>query len=90
MHFFVNEAGLEASYIARYPNLLGFSLEKRVIPRYTVIQFLLSKGLMNVTQRSFYCLVKISDQEFKEKFVIPYLEEAPDLLDLYQAKTTTK
>ena len=44
MDFYINKLGLEYSVIVHRPLLLSFSLEKRIIPRASVIQFLSSKA----------------------------------------------
>ncbi|KAJ4829046.1 hypothetical protein Tsubulata_031705, partial [Turnera subulata] len=46
LDFYLNKLGWGPSYIISYPHLLGLSLEKRIIVRDSVIQFLLSKGLI--------------------------------------------
>ncbi|KAJ4823472.1 hypothetical protein Tsubulata_034632 [Turnera subulata] len=46
MDIFVNKLGWDLSVIARYPNAFSFSLERRIVPRDSVIQFLLSKELI--------------------------------------------
>ncbi|KAJ0975157.1 hypothetical protein J5N97_017122 [Dioscorea zingiberensis] len=53
--FLVNEAGCKPSELAQNPILLMFSLDKRLIPRYHVMQVLKSKSLNNVK----YSLVSI-------------------------------
>ncbi|XP_075654698.1 uncharacterized protein LOC142624845 [Castanea sativa] len=52
MDFLVNKIGLEAFVIVQCPTLTSLSLEKRLIPRASVIQFLQSKGLV----RKNFCL----------------------------------
>ncbi|XP_059652927.1 uncharacterized protein LOC132300021 [Cornus florida] len=85
MGFFVNKLGWESSIIARRPVLLCLSLERRIIPRCSVYQILLSKGLI----KKGFGLIKMMDSPesyFLEKFVKKYEEEAPELLKLYQDK----
>ena len=85
MDFFVNEMGRDSSLIAHRPILLGFSLEKRIIPRHSVAQVLLSKGLIN-EDFSLTILFESSEMKFLRKFVYPYKDEAPQLFNLYQEK----
>ncbi|GAU51531.1 hypothetical protein TSUD_413960 [Trifolium subterraneum] len=47
MSFWVNQCGWDAMDIARTPYILTLSLEKRIIPRAAVVQFLLNKGLID-------------------------------------------
>ncbi|OMO50514.1 Mitochodrial transcription termination factor-related protein [Corchorus olitorius] len=83
MNFYINTAGLRSSDVANRPRLLGFSLEKRIIPRFAVIQFLSSKGLI----KNNVSLAKVlgpNEKKFLQMFVIPYGD--PDLLKLYKGK----
>jgi mTERF domain-containing protein len=86
MDFFVNKMGLEASLIVKRPVLLTYSLEKRMIPRGSVIEVLLSKGLV-VKKNIYFCKVfESTEKSFLQKFVAPYKEEASELLQLYKKK----
>ena len=71
--------------MAKYPTIFGLSLKKRVVPRCSVFQVLLSKGLVN-KEVSLNVLLVTSDKKFLQKFVVPYEEEAPELLKLYKQK----
>ncbi|XP_034685086.1 transcription termination factor MTERF5, chloroplastic-like [Vitis riparia] len=85
MDFYVNKMGWESSFIARRPVLLSLSLEKRIIPRYSVVQVLLSKGLINkdISPR---VLFESTEKKFMQKFVNLYKKEASQLLNLYQER----
>ncbi|KAI9195703.1 hypothetical protein LWI28_017315 [Acer negundo] len=85
MDFFVNKMGLESSYISKYPILVAYSLQKRIIPRVAVFQFLLSKGLNKSNHAGLAALFNYSEKAFLEKFVNSY-DEAPQLLKLYKDK----
>ncbi|KAJ4823470.1 hypothetical protein Tsubulata_034630 [Turnera subulata] len=81
MDFVVNNLGWGLSVIAKYPVLFGLNLEKRIIPRDSVIQSLLSRGLIekkSYTPRVF----KLTDETFLDKYVNCF-ECADDLLKLY-------
>uniref|UniRef100_A0A2N9IZJ7 Uncharacterized protein n=1 Tax=Fagus sylvatica TaxID=28930 RepID=A0A2N9IZJ7_FAGSY len=86
MDFWVNKMGLEASLIVKHPVLFTLSLEKRMIPRVSVIKVLLSKGL--VVKKNIYLptVFMYSENLFLQKFVTPYKEEVSDLLKLYKEK----
>ncbi|KAK3019653.1 hypothetical protein RJ639_004036 [Escallonia herrerae] len=47
MDFLVNKMGFQSSAIVRAANVLYYSLEKRIIPRCSVVRFLVLKGLLN-------------------------------------------
>ncbi|OMO87128.1 Mitochodrial transcription termination factor-related protein [Corchorus olitorius] len=83
MNFYVNTIGWKCSYIANRPLLLGYSLERRIIPRYSVLQSLLSKGLIK-KEVPLLQLLKSSEKKFLQRFVTPY--EDPHLLKLYEEK----
>ncbi|RVX22206.1 hypothetical protein CK203_001515 [Vitis vinifera] len=85
MDFFVNKMGRESSLIARRPLLISLSLEKRIIPRYSVIQVLLSKGLIK-NDTSLVVLFESTEKMFLRKFVNGFKEEASQLMKLYQEK----
>ena len=86
MDFFVNKMGRSAADIARYPLVLSFSLEKRIIPRCSVFQILLAKGSLK-KDLSPSTLLKYSERYFLEKFVIKFQDDIPQLLDVYWGKT---
>ena len=46
MSFLVKEMGCPSEAIAEYPVVVGYNLEKRIIPRFSVIKILKSKGLL--------------------------------------------
>ena len=85
MRFFVDKMGKESSWMAGRPALLLLSLEKRIIPRYSVVEVLLSKGLIT-KDFSLSAVFQSTENMFLQKFVNPYEEEAPQLLNLYQKK----
>ncbi|URE49654.1 mTERF family protein [Musa troglodytarum] len=89
MEFFINVVGCTPSFIASQPNLLIFSLQKRVIPRFRVTEMLKLKGLW--TRRcKFVWILCFSDTKFMEKFVLPHKEHAPELLDILRDAGTCK
>lgn len=85
MDFLLNKLGCQNEDIARYPFILQFSLEKRVIPRCSVIKVLLSKALIKNDVRLSTFLMP-NDKCFLEKFVTKYQEDIPQLLDVYKGK----
>ncbi|XP_042512332.1 transcription termination factor MTERF15, mitochondrial-like [Macadamia integrifolia] len=85
MDFFVNKMGWELTYIIRNPRNLGYSLEKRIIPRCSVLQILQLKGLVERDHSIGNVLAK-SNKHFLEKYVSPYEKEVPQLLDVYKGK----
>ncbi|XP_031274338.1 transcription termination factor MTERF2, chloroplastic-like [Pistacia vera] len=84
MDHFVNKMGWEPSVILKQSNLLSLSLEKRIVPRGSVLQYLSSKGLLknNFLSATPYT---IREETFLQKFVNCY-DEAPQLKKLYKEK----
>ncbi|KAI9195530.1 hypothetical protein LWI28_015787 [Acer negundo] len=85
MDFFVNEMGWKPSVISKHPLFITFSLEKRIIPRAAVFQFLLTKGLIESKHGKVGKLFNYPEKAFLEKYVNSY-DEAPQLLKLYKEK----
>ncbi|GKV31543.1 hypothetical protein SLEP1_g40222 [Rubroshorea leprosula] len=83
MDFLVNKMGLSPSYIAEIPTLLSYSLKKRIIPRCSVLQALVAKGLIKDGFKM-STVVSITEDKFLQKYVTCYKEEAPLLMKLYQ------
>nr|XP_018674872.1 PREDICTED: transcription termination factor MTERF6, chloroplastic/mitochondrial-like isoform X2 [Musa acuminata subsp. malaccensis] len=89
VEFFINVVGFTPSFIADKPNLLLYSLQKRVIPRFRVTEMLKSKGLWT-GQGKFTCILTLSDTKFTEKFVLPHKENVPELLDILRVAGVCK
>nr|XP_009388186.1 PREDICTED: transcription termination factor MTERF15, mitochondrial-like [Musa acuminata subsp. malaccensis]XP_018677536.1 PREDICTED: transcription termination factor MTERF15, mitochondrial-like [Musa acuminata subsp. malaccensis] len=89
VEFFINVVGYTPSFIADKSNLLLFSLQKRVIPRFRVTEMLKSKGLWT-GQGKFTCILTLSDTKFLEKFVLPHEENVPELLDILRVEGVCK
>ncbi|XP_065028569.1 uncharacterized protein LOC135585230 isoform X3 [Musa acuminata AAA Group] len=84
MEFFINIVGYTPSFIASQPTILLYGLQKRVIPRFRVLEMLITKGLgTRLGKFSYY--VKLSNTKFREKIVLPYKEKVPELLDILRA-----
>ncbi|XVF82938.1 hypothetical protein PTKIN_Ptkin16aG0091800 [Pterospermum kingtungense] len=83
MNFYVNTMGCKSSCIAKCPVLLSLSLHKRLIPRWSLLQVLLSKGLIK-KEISLQVLFMSNEKKFLSRFVTPY--EDSYLLKLYEEK----
>ncbi|CAL9772072.1 unnamed protein product [Musa acuminata subsp. burmannicoides] len=68
MTFLMNEAGCELTYIIYHPVLLTYSLEKRLRPRYEVMNFLDQNKLLDKGYNLQY-VVKLSEEKFRNKFL---------------------
>ncbi|MCH93487.1 mTERF protein [Trifolium medium] len=85
MSFWVNQMGWDAMAIAKSPYILSLSLEKRIIPRALVVQFLLKKGLRKKDASLTYPFKK-SEMLFLDRFIKPFKEDSSYLLKLYEEK----
>ncbi|KAG2674486.1 hypothetical protein I3760_13G138500 [Carya illinoinensis] len=85
MVFFVNKLKMKPSIISNSPNLLLHSLEKRIIPRCSVIQVLMLTGLIKEDIGIVY-MVTMAEREFMVKFVSKYQNEVPDVVRAHQGK----
>lgn len=83
MGFWVGKLGWDHSALIASPTLFSYSLEKRVVPRALVVQYLLSKGLVKKSA-SLVTPFGMSDEMFLRKYVKRFTEETPRLLELYQ------
>lgn len=77
MGFFVNKMGYQSRVIAEMPAVLLFSLDKRIVPRWSVIQVLITKGL--IKRPSLCSILTPSEKIFLERYVTRYEEESPPL-----------
>ncbi|XP_077248881.1 transcription termination factor MTERF15, mitochondrial-like [Tasmannia lanceolata] len=81
--YFVNKMGWKPSVISRNPALLNLSLEKRIHPRCTVMQILMSEGVIDKDLNLVWVL-KLTENDFMEKFVIKNQEKIPKIQRVYQ------
>ncbi|XP_058110270.1 uncharacterized protein LOC131253327 [Magnolia sinica] len=85
MNFFVKEMDWKPSDLSRHPGILMSSLEKRIIPRCSVLQILMSKGLIKKDSIIRTALV-LSNRAFLERFIIKYQEIIPKIITVYRGK----
>lgn len=85
MDFLVNKMGFLPTTIAKSPVILCYSLEKRIVPRSKVYRNIQLKGLME-KDLSLRAFMKPAEKQFLDKFVTPYIEHVPELLNVYQGK----
>ncbi|KAK1319542.1 hypothetical protein QJS10_CPB04g00613 [Acorus calamus] len=86
MDFFLKEPELGLPVVVNWPHLLAHSLEKIIIPRWSVIRVLTSHGILN-KDVNLYTICKLKVEKFLERYVIKYQEKVPQVLQAYQGKT---
>jgi mTERF domain-containing protein len=68
--FLVNSAGLPLADLVKYPNLFSLSLEKRIIPRYRVIEALKSMQVQELKRETtLRDMVQLTEKDFLDKYV---------------------
>jgi mTERF domain-containing protein len=85
LSFWVNQLGWDSLALAIGPSVFSNSLEKRIIPRASVVQFLLKKGLRNKNASLTYPFV-VPEKLFLNAFIMRFKEESSYLLKLYEEK----
>lgn len=83
MDFLVNKAGLNPSDVARCPNLLLTSLERRIIPRCTLLQILAAKGMFKKDLDVVWAL-NSTKARFEKRYVSQYEDCVPEVIKAYQ------
>ncbi|TVU28542.1 hypothetical protein EJB05_20063, partial [Eragrostis curvula] len=84
LDFLKMEVGLEPNYIVERPALLGYSVTKRLVPRFFVLKALKAKGLVK-KDIDFFGVVNRTDKTFSKRYLDPYKESVPGLADAYAA-----
>ncbi|THF96800.1 uncharacterized protein LOC114316188 [Camellia sinensis] len=85
MGFFVNELKLKPSMISKNPNILLLSLEKRIIPRCSVLQLLMSKDAIKKDVSLLYALT-MTEKMFVKRYVSKYMNVIPEVVEALQGK----
>ncbi|RVW65483.1 hypothetical protein CK203_022093 [Vitis vinifera] len=76
--FLLTVGNSDMSYLVNHAELLIFSIEKRLKPRFRVLEFLQGKNLLP-KRPSVTTICKISNKQFIGKYVLPYSNEVGDL-----------
>ncbi|KAL5708910.1 hypothetical protein ACHQM5_019656 [Ranunculus cassubicifolius] len=85
MDHFVNKLGYAPSLIAEQPIVLTYSLERRIIPRCSIIQVLFTNGLLKKTP-PLNSFLSYSENAFLKNYITKFEKEVPELMDAYQIK----
>ncbi|XXG41070.1 hypothetical protein AAC387_Pa01g1619 [Persea americana] len=83
--FFVDELGWKPSAISKYPDILLLSIDKRIVPRCSVVRLLMSEGLVK-KDFSILSVLKSNENTFYEKFVSKFQKRVPEVLKAYEGK----
>ncbi|GAU10000.1 hypothetical protein TSUD_301260 [Trifolium subterraneum] len=85
MSYWVNQLGWDALAVAKTPRVFGASLEQRIIPRASVLQYLLKKGLLK-KEASLTSPFVVKEKIFLDMYINRFKEESSYLLRLYEEK----
>jgi mTERF domain-containing protein len=86
MNFWINQLGWDSLALIKCPIIFCLSLEKRIIPRASVLQFLLMKGLREKDSSLVTPIYKHEEKFFLKRFVFRFKGESDYLLKLYEDK----
>ncbi|KAK1352795.1 hypothetical protein POM88_052633 [Heracleum sosnowskyi] len=85
MEFFLKKLQWTPSRLSTNPGVLAYSLEKRTIPRCSVLQVLV---LTYSTSESYMLssILAMTDRKFVKEFVSAHKDEVPEVMEAYQGK----
>ncbi|GER44747.1 mitochondrial transcription termination factorfamily protein, partial [Striga asiatica] len=69
LEFVVRELGREARVVARCPSIIFYSMEKRIVPRCTLVRDLASKGLVK-EDWALTSVLRLTEEDFMRKYVM--------------------
>lgn len=84
-HFFADKLGWSPEYVSASPMLISLSYEKRLLPRYQVLDILVSRGVIRRIRISHLIL---GEKKFMEKYVTGYQQTIPEVLEAYRGAGT--
>ncbi|KAK4418175.1 Transcription termination factor MTEF1, chloroplastic [Sesamum alatum] len=82
LDFLVNKVDRESRSVARCPQILFYNMERRIVPRCSVVHLLSLKGLVK-KEWSFGGVLCPAEKDFVHRYVTKYTEKLPQLYDLY-------
>lgn len=85
MDCYVNKLSMEPLIISKHPYLLLFSLEKRILPRCSVLQLLMSNKVITEDFSLTY-MFKMTEKQFIERIVKKYEHKVPKVVKAHQGK----
>jgi len=83
MSFWVNQVGWNSLVLTKMPHIFDFSLQKTIVPRALVLQYLVMKGLRK-KNASLVTPFSSSKEMFLSKYVLSFKEDSDYLLKLYE------
>ncbi|XP_048134567.1 transcription termination factor MTERF2, chloroplastic-like [Rhodamnia argentea] len=84
--FYVNTASVAREVIVSQPLLLQFSVDKRLLPRHSVITVLSSKGLLKKGKP--VTPFRLPEKLFVKRYILKHVERVPHLMEIYRGSAT--
>ncbi|KAL1222057.1 Transcription termination factor MTERF15 [Cardamine amara subsp. amara] len=81
--FLVKKMNWSLEDVVLVPPVLGYSLEKRIVPRCNVIKALMSKGLMGSENPPISSVLLCTDQGFLNRYVMKHDKLVPELMAIF-------
>ncbi|XP_047336863.1 uncharacterized protein LOC124940393 [Impatiens glandulifera] len=85
MGYLVNKMGVKPADIASVPTVLLYSLDRRVIPRCSIVKVLMIRGLLN-KQVPISSILCTSKKMFRERFISKFEKDIPQLVNIFQGE----
>ena len=73
IEFAVNQMNWPLKVVPLFPQLLGYSMEKRIVPRCNVIKALIAKGLLGSESPSIPCVLAYTNEAFLKRYVMKHV-----------------
>ncbi|RLN30268.1 uncharacterized protein C2845_PM05G25060 [Panicum miliaceum] len=85
LRFYLDELKLELRDVMGQPVLMGYSVEKCVIPRRAVLSVLMREGKIEPNIKLLSALLG-STSKFSQKYVLRYADDVPDVVKAYKGE----
>ncbi|CAH8341036.1 unnamed protein product [Eruca vesicaria subsp. sativa] len=91
--FVVKKMNWPLKAVASYPQVLGYSMEKRMVPRCNVIKALMSKGLIRSELPPVSTVLVCTDEDFLKRYVRKHEDDeklVSELMGIFTGEAITK
>ncbi|XP_038876362.1 transcription termination factor MTERF5, chloroplastic-like [Benincasa hispida] len=87
--FCFNTAKLDPGTVISYPKFFMCALDKRLRPRYKVVEVLKAKNLLKKNKKIAWVLLQ-GERNFVENYVLKHLDDIPYLMDMYRGNVAAE
>jgi mTERF domain-containing protein len=85
MGFFSEKLGWGPEHVSSAPTILSFGYEKRLLPRYKVLEILVSRDVLKKGIKMSH--LTLSEKKFVDRYVNRYQQVIPEVREAYGART---